>query len=259
MIKFFWGLGFALLLLGGCFNNNFQDNDNNSGVQRIERPNGQGFYEITYSEDGQINTIESFKNDSLNGFSYSFHGNGNVYEKAKFENGKRIGHNLIYNEDGMLDFYRYFIKPGKLVFRRAYQNGKVVKEEGALIVLEPLNIFQEKGDSMLSIQITTVIPPDCFRVTTDIKNITTDIKEIEEKQSIVDSVQLAQQQSILDSVNLIDQEEFVYDMRLNDAGKTLFIKSTLHESFMDSVTVFMSVSDKNELLKKLEERNDYIE
>lgn len=63
-------------------------------------------------------------------------------------------------------------------------------------------------------------------------------------------------QNIVDSVQLTDQEKFVYDMQLNSSAKTLFIKCTLHESFMDSVTIFMSVSYKDELLKILEEKND---
>ncbi|RCW36615.1 toxin-antitoxin system YwqK family antitoxin [Marinilabilia salmonicolor] len=238
MIKFFCCCFVALFVFESCFNSNSKKEDN-SVYQKIEKLDGQGVYEVTYTEDGQISAIKSFTNDTLNGFSYSFHENGNVYEKAEFKNGKRIGHNLIYNEDGMLAFYRYFIKPGKLVFRRAYQNGNVVKEDGGFIVLEPLGISQEQGDSLLSIHITTIIPPDCY-------NVTTDIEVIDEKHNILDSVQL------------IDQEVFVYDMQLNNTVRTVLVKCNLYESLLDSVTIVHREYAMNNMLKILAGEKDFL-
>ena len=237
MIKVFSFSFLILFLLEGCFNCNFKRKTNSSGHQKVAKLNGQGYFEITYHDNDQFNTVESVENDSLNGFSYSFYKNGNVYEKAEFQNGKRIGHSLIYNEDGMLSFYRCFVKPGRIAYRRAYINGKVAKEEGSFIVLEPQKIREVEGDSLLSILITTIIPPDCY-------DVITDIKVVDENQNIVDSVKLN------------DQEEFVYDMRLNGADKTLVINCTLHESFMDSVTVVESISPKSSLIKMLKNKGN---
>jgi hypothetical protein len=223
--------------MGGCFSCDFNKNEKKSVSDKVEKMDASGFYEISYLEDGQINALESFENELLNGFSYSFYDNGNVYEQAEFRNGKRIGDNIIYNRDGMLAFYRCFLKPGQIAYQRAYSKGKVVKEEGGFIALETQNIYKEEGDSILSILISTIIPPDCY-------NVTTDIKVLDENNIVVESVLLE------------DQEEFVFEMRLNATVKTLKVNCTLHESFLDSVTIFESISDKDSLVNMLENKRD---
>jgi len=66
-----------------------------------------------YYEEGDIQSVSSFKNDVADGIFISYYQNGNIKDKQNYKNGNEEGEGLFYYENGQLE-EKYFMKNGKL-------------------------------------------------------------------------------------------------------------------------------------------------
>ena len=66
-----------------------------------------------YYEEGDIQSVSSFKNNVANGLFISYYQNGNIKDKQNYKNGNGEGEGLFYYENGQLE-EKYFMKNGKL-------------------------------------------------------------------------------------------------------------------------------------------------
>ena len=66
-----------------------------------------------YYEEGDIQSVSSFKNNVADGIFISYYQNGNIKDKQNYKNGNAEGEGLFYYENGQLE-EKYFMKNGKL-------------------------------------------------------------------------------------------------------------------------------------------------
>ena len=66
-----------------------------------------------YYEEGDIQSVSSFKNNVADGIFISYYQNGNIKDKQNYKNGNEEGEGLFYYENGQLE-EKYFMKNGKL-------------------------------------------------------------------------------------------------------------------------------------------------
>ena len=66
-----------------------------------------------YYEEGDIQSVSSFKNNVADGIFISYYQNGNIKDKQNYKNGNEEGEGLFYYENGQLE-EKYFLKNGEI-------------------------------------------------------------------------------------------------------------------------------------------------
>lgn len=115
---------------------------------------------IKFREPGLIESILTFKKDTLNGKCWEFYPNGFIKYLYHYKDGFNIGSNYDFYPNGFLAKYKYFDYEGKLAFYREYdKNGKRIKEDGTIAIF-PSDTITSPNNKIIDIEMVT--PPNCW-------------------------------------------------------------------------------------------------
>ena len=81
----------------------------------------------TYYLNGNLKTIETFKNDTLNGPSFSYNPDGTIRIRSTYRNGIQVDSLIMYHSNGTPNSAEWFDENGKSqgVFKMFHSNGNL--------------------------------------------------------------------------------------------------------------------------------------
>ena len=182
---------------------------------------------MEYYPDGALKKIETLMNDTLHGFSYSFHKNGFLSDLIQYEKGRKIHKRYRYDLNGKPIYFRYYEDQELLVYLRDYKQGKLLREEGHPLIVKAVDYYEGVRDSVI-IKIKTIVPPDFDYSLTDI--------EVTDKFGLV-----------LDTLQYTNIEEKYYSVLASDSLTNVFnITAILYKEVGDSMSVTQfEISEKD--------------
>jgi hypothetical protein len=125
--------------------------DNSSSLEGFEGSSSKGGIrngkEVTFYEDGEIETISFWNNDSLHGQYLEFNEDGMLIRKGMFRNGKLFGSLVDFNEKGAISkiVQLYLKEPGTI------QNQVIDFDDLGNVVLKNYSFFfviKEESDTI---------------------------------------------------------------------------------------------------------------
>ena len=124
LVTLFLGIWFILRNYKTWYND-FQSSTQSQEGEIVNNKK-QGEWKVYY-QNGNLKTIENFKNDTLNGSYISYHSNGKIRSRSVYKMGIQVDSVFMYHSNGRINLAEWKDKNGKGqgTFKIYHENGQL--------------------------------------------------------------------------------------------------------------------------------------